>query len=121
MPYPIYGAYVLLTGQTPAADPAFVRIPIDHEDSWQNGGYAVQWWLFAVMALLAFGWQARKEARGDEPAPRRDRVDEADRAGAGARAPAVDRVEEAIAARRPPPARNRGQRTEARRQAPPTA
>jgi hypothetical protein len=80
MPYPTYGAYVLLTSQTPAADPAYVRIPIDHEDSWQNGGYAVQWWLFAVMALLAFGWQARKEARGDNPAPRRDRVEEADRA-----------------------------------------
>ncbi len=95
MPYPTYGAYVLLTAQTPAADPAFVGIPIDHEDSWQNGGYAVQWWLFAVMALFAFGWQARKEAHGDQPAPRRDRVDEADRARAGARAPAIDRVEEA--------------------------
>jgi hypothetical protein len=45
----------------------------------------VQWWLFAVMALLAFGWQARKEAQGDRPAPRRDRVDEADgKAGAPA-------------------------------------
>jgi cytochrome oxidase assembly protein ShyY1 len=95
LPYPIYGAYVLLTEQTPAADPAFVRIPIAHEDSWQNGGYAVQWWLFAVMALIAFGWQARKEAHGDQPAPRRDRVDEADRARAAVRAPAIDRVEEA--------------------------
>jgi cytochrome oxidase assembly protein ShyY1 len=93
MPYPTYGAYVLLTAQTPAADPAYVQIPIDHEDAWQNGGYAVQWWLFAVMALFAFGWQARKGARGDEPAPRRDRVDEADRARAGA--PATDRVAEA--------------------------
>jgi cytochrome oxidase assembly protein ShyY1 len=95
MPYPTYGAYVLLTEQTPAADPAFVRIPIDHEDSWQNGGYAVQWWMFALMALLAFGWQARKEANGDQPKPRRDRVDEADRARAAARLPAIDRVEEA--------------------------
>ena len=85
MPYPVYGAYVLLTSQTPAADPGFTRIPVDHEDAWQNGGYAVQWWLFAVMALLAFGWQARKEAHGERPAPR-DRVDEADRAAA---APAV--------------------------------
>jgi hypothetical protein len=47
------------------------------------------------MALLAFGWQARKEALGDEPAPRRDRVDEADRARAETRSPAIDRVEEA--------------------------
>jgi cytochrome oxidase assembly protein ShyY1 len=63
MPYPVYGAYVLLTSQTPANDPSFTRIPIDHEDSWQNGGYAVQWWLFACMALVAFVLQARKEAR----------------------------------------------------------
>ncbi len=81
MPYPVYGAYVLLTSQTPAADPGFTRIPVDQEDAWQNGGYAVQWWLFAVMALLAFGWQARREAHGERPAPR-DRVEEADRAAA---------------------------------------
>ncbi|SNY31051.1 Cytochrome oxidase assembly protein ShyY1 [Paractinoplanes atraurantiacus] len=65
MPYPVYGAYVLLTEQTPANDAAFTRIPIDHEDAWQNGGYAVQWWLFAVMALFAYGYYARKEARGE--------------------------------------------------------
>ncbi|WP_433376120.1 SURF1 family cytochrome oxidase biogenesis protein [Actinoplanes sp. CA-142083] len=115
MPYPVYGAYVLLSEQTPANDPAFTRIPIDHEDSWQNGGYAVQWWLFAGMALIAFGWQARKEtqvrsgtASGSGPAgapvkpPRvklKDRVAEADRRREAARldslrAP-VDRVEEA--------------------------
>jgi cytochrome oxidase assembly protein ShyY1 len=81
MPYPLYGAYLLLTDQTPGADPGFSRIPIAHEDAWQNGGYAVQWWLFAVMALLAFGWQARREAHGERPAPR-DRVEEADRAAA---------------------------------------
>jgi cytochrome oxidase assembly protein ShyY1 len=63
MPYPVYGAYVLLTSQTPAADPAFTRIPIDHEDSWQNAGYTVQWWLFAGMALFAYGWMVRKEAQ----------------------------------------------------------
>jgi cytochrome oxidase assembly protein ShyY1 len=86
MPYPVYGAYVLLTSQTPAADPGFTPIPVGQEDAWQNGGYAAQWWLFAVMALLVFGWQARKEAHGDRPAPRRDRLDDTDRA---AEAPAV--------------------------------
>ncbi|GAB1689971.1 SURF1 family protein [Krasilnikovia sp. M28-CT-15] len=86
LPYPVYGAYVLLTEQTPPVDKAFARIPIEHEDAWQNGGYAVQWWLFAVMALFAFGWQARKEARGEtDGTPRaedriaKDRVAEADR------------------------------------------
>ncbi|GGL02633.1 SURF1 family cytochrome oxidase biogenesis protein [Mangrovihabitans endophyticus] len=85
LPYPVYGAYVLLTEQRPAADPAFVRIPIDHENAWQNGGYAVQWWMFSVMALLVFGWQARKEARGDTGAtPPPDRVAQADAARADA-------------------------------------
>jgi cytochrome oxidase assembly protein ShyY1 len=98
MPFPVYGAYVLLTSQTPAADPAFTQIPIDHEDSWQNAGYTVQWWLFAGMALFAFGWQARKEAQtrsgaaaeAPEPAPALaaarsgDRVAEADRKRAAA-------------------------------------
>jgi cytochrome oxidase assembly protein ShyY1 len=109
MPYPVYGAYVLLTEQTPAADQAFKSIPIDHEDSWQNGGYAVQWWLFAVMALFAFGWQARKEAQtlaGTRPeSPKReqlprtgDRVAEAEErfaASTSAQTASVDRVEEA--------------------------
>jgi cytochrome oxidase assembly protein ShyY1 len=99
LPFPVYGAYVLLTSQTPAADPAFVQVPIEHEDAWQNGGYAVQWWLFAVMAFFLYGWQARREAHGVNetagkrpPAPvRRDRVEEAERRAQRPR----DRVEEA--------------------------
>ena len=117
MPYPVYGAYVLLTSQTPTADPAFTQIPVDHEDSWQNAGYTVQWWLFAAMALFAYGFQARKEAEaratpeaqpdpaqpdpalaGRQARPReklRDRVAEADRRREEARRAPVDRVEEA--------------------------
>ncbi|WP_433301749.1 SURF1 family cytochrome oxidase biogenesis protein [Actinoplanes sp. CA-030573] len=107
MPYPLYGAYVLLTDQTPPNDPAFTRIPIDHEDAWQNAGYTAQWWLFAAMALFVYVWQARKEAQGagrSEGAPTakpslRDRVAEADRRREAARLAAlsapVDRVEEA--------------------------
>lgn len=74
-PYPIYGAYVLES--TPAA--GFTAISIEHEDAWQNGGYAVQWWIFSVMALLTFGWQARKEATGDRPKKKQDRLEELDR------------------------------------------
>jgi hypothetical protein len=104
MPYPTYGAYVLLTQQTPPSSPTFVAVPIDHEDSWQNAGYTVQWWLFAAMALFAFVWQARKEAQGDtpegprpasgpRPKPTGDRVEEADRRAAerAARAAVADR------------------------------
>ena len=76
LPYPVYGAYVLFS----EPEQGYSKISIDHEDAWQNGGYAVQWWLFAVMALVVFGWQARKEAHGDAPKKERvDRVAEADR------------------------------------------
>jgi cytochrome oxidase assembly protein ShyY1 len=74
LPFPVYGAYLLLSDP----EPGFKPVPIEHEDSWQNGGYAIQWWLFAVMALIAYGWQARKEATGDTPAQRVDRVAAAD-------------------------------------------
>lgn len=81
LPYPVYGAYVLLDEQTPAADPVFRAVPIRHENNWQNFGYVVQWWLFAAMTLFGYGWVARREAhraaglhkpptdRAAEPAP----------------------------------------------------
>ncbi|WBB79580.1 SURF1 family protein [Micromonospora sp. WMMD882] len=63
LPYPLYGAYLLLDGQTPAAEPVFQAVPVRHENNWQNLGYVVQWWLFAGMTLVAYGWVARREAR----------------------------------------------------------
>ncbi|AVT33100.1 hypothetical protein C6361_30755 [Plantactinospora sp. BC1] len=81
LPYPVYSAYLLLDEQTPAADPAFSAIPIRHENDWQNGGYVVQWWLFAALTLVGFGWAARREARGDAPDGDRNR----DRAAGPAR------------------------------------
>jgi cytochrome oxidase assembly protein ShyY1 len=74
LPYPVYGAYLLLDQQTPPADPVFSAIPVVYENSWQNAGYVVQWWMFAVMALVGFGWAARREAHGgaDEGTARQD-------------------------------------------------
>ncbi|SCL21818.1 SURF1 family protein [Micromonospora inyonensis] len=63
LPYPLHGAYLLLDEQTPAADPVFQAVPVRHENNWQNFGYVVQWWLFAAMTLVAYGWVARREAR----------------------------------------------------------
>jgi cytochrome oxidase assembly protein ShyY1 len=63
LPYPVYGGYLLLDEQTPAADPMFKAVPVGHTNNWQNFGYVVQWWLFAVMALFGYGWVARREAR----------------------------------------------------------
>lgn len=77
LPYPTYGAYLLLDEQDPPADAAFAPIPVRHENDWQNFGYVIQWWIFAAMSLVGFGWAARREATQDRaPAP-------ADRAGSG--------------------------------------
>ncbi|GAA4706599.1 SURF1 family cytochrome oxidase biogenesis protein [Phytohabitans rumicis] len=67
LPYPLYGAYLL------AEDPAagLTAIPIEHENSWQNAGYVVQWWLFAALAVAGFGWVAYREAH---PKDERDRA-----------------------------------------------
>jgi cytochrome oxidase assembly protein ShyY1 len=62
VPYPLYGAYLTLEQQTPAADPAFVTIPPDHENSTMNAGYVIQWWAFAALTLAGFGYLAYREA-----------------------------------------------------------
>jgi cytochrome oxidase assembly protein ShyY1 len=62
--YPLHGGYVVLDNQQPAADKAFTTIPSDHQNSWMNAGYVVQWWSFALLTLVGFGYVARKEARG---------------------------------------------------------
>jgi hypothetical protein len=77
-----YTDYVLLDKQNPPAAAGFTRIPADRQNSWMNAGYTVQWWLFSALALVLFGWAARREAhdrrdgidrrsRGDRP---RDRL-----------------------------------------------
>ncbi|MEV0156601.1 SURF1 family protein [Micromonospora sp. NPDC050686] len=80
LPYPVRGAYVLLDEQTPAADPTFKAIPIGHTNNWQNFGYVIQWWIFAGMTLIGYGWAARREARGraglNRPQPPVDRAAE---------------------------------------------
>ncbi|MEH1101706.1 SURF1 family cytochrome oxidase biogenesis protein [Micromonospora sp. CPCC 205561] len=79
LPYPVHGAYLLLDGQTPAADPLFRAVPIGYTNNWQNLGYVVQWWIFAAMTLFGYGWVARREARrlaGVEPERPIDRAAE---------------------------------------------
>jgi cytochrome oxidase assembly protein ShyY1 len=57
-----YADYILLDSQSPAAAAGFTRIPADRQPAWLNAGYTVQWWLFAALALVLFGWAARREA-----------------------------------------------------------
>jgi len=62
MPYPIYGGYVTMEQQTPPADQRLAAIAPDRENAWQNAGYVIQWWLFAGVTLVGFGYLARREA-----------------------------------------------------------
>jgi cytochrome oxidase assembly protein ShyY1 len=66
LPYRLFGAYVLLDSQDPPAAAELTPVPSRRENAWQNGGYVVQWWLFAALTMVGFGWLARREAR--EPA-----------------------------------------------------
>jgi cytochrome oxidase assembly protein ShyY1 len=65
LPYPVYGAYVLMDSQDPPADPALVAIPAQHENAWQNAGYVVQWWIFAGLTIAGLVWLIRREPRTD--------------------------------------------------------
>ncbi|HEX5741545.1 MAG TPA: SURF1 family protein, partial [Pilimelia sp.] len=64
LPYPLYGGHVLRDADSPdrAADDPLVATPSPRQATWQNFGYVVQWWLFAAMTWVGFGWLARREA-----------------------------------------------------------
>lgn len=63
VPHPLYGAYLTLETQSPPADGRLTAIPPRREAAWQNGGYVVQWWAFAALTLVGYGYLARREAR----------------------------------------------------------
>jgi len=67
LPYPVLGGYVTVTqeGLTP--------VPVEYEGTLQNGGYALQWWAFAAMTLVGYGYLARRQARESAP-PERETV-----------------------------------------------
>ncbi len=87
----VYRDYILLDAQSPQPTGAFVRIGVDHEPSWMNAGYTVQWWAFALLTLIGYGWAARREAHD-----RRDGVTRVRSRGspAGVRRPARDRLQD---------------------------
>lgn len=71
LPYPVFGAYLLLDDQQPPADERLVPVPVEHENAWMNASYVVQWWLLAGLTLAGLVWLARREAHepGDVTAP----------------------------------------------------
>jgi cytochrome oxidase assembly protein ShyY1 len=73
LPYPTYGGYVMLDEQTPAADKRLTPVPPETENAWQNAGYVVQWWAFALLTLFGYGYMAYREAH-PQPAKPQDRA-----------------------------------------------
>lgn len=63
LPYPVAGGYLLLDEPR---DLAFTAIPSDHQNAALNAGYVVQWWAFALLTLIGFGWAAYREAHGSD-------------------------------------------------------
>jgi cytochrome oxidase assembly protein ShyY1 len=63
LPYPVVGAYVLRDEPT---DAGLTPIASDHQNAVMNAGYVVQWWVFALLTLIGFGWAARRQARGPD-------------------------------------------------------
>jgi cytochrome oxidase assembly protein ShyY1 len=69
LPYPTYGGYVTLDEQTPAADKRLTPVPPETENAWQNAGYVVQWWAFALLTLFGYGYLAYREAHPQADTP----------------------------------------------------
>ncbi|TAK69610.1 MAG: SURF1 family protein [Actinomycetota bacterium] len=62
---PVYPAYLELTGSDPADSAALTVLPPPDIDDTRNLSYAVQWILFALVAVVGWGFFLRREARED--------------------------------------------------------
>ncbi|WP_281260695.1 SURF1 family cytochrome oxidase biogenesis protein [Murinocardiopsis flavida] len=59
--YPVYGGFVELTGQDPESDPAPEMVPVPEVDTGMHLSYAVQWWVFTVVAVVGWVFLVRRE------------------------------------------------------------
>lgn len=73
--YAVFDAYLLAADGTPGATRVTIGVPT--QNAWQNAAYVVQWWLFAGLTIVGFGYLLRKELqRRKGPAATPDRVTE---------------------------------------------
>lgn len=73
--YPIYGGYIELTAQSPEPENPPERVALRKEDSGMSLSYAVQWWVFTVVAIVGWVFLVRRElhdARAGEEAGDRE-------------------------------------------------
>ena len=59
---PLYGGYLELVQEQPAASPAPVPAEVPELSTGPHLAYAVQWFLFAIGAVIGVGYLARREA-----------------------------------------------------------
>lgn len=78
LPYPVYGGYVELTEQIPAATAAPEPIPPPGRSEGPHLAYALQWFVFALIAIGGFAVLMRREA-ADEAAARGGSADDRSR------------------------------------------
>ncbi len=80
LPHDVYGGYIELTDQAPVPENPPERVPLHEEDTGMSASYAVQWWVFAVVAVVGWIVLMRREVRdareleasggdGDDPGP----------------------------------------------------
>jgi cytochrome oxidase assembly protein ShyY1 len=68
LPYPLLGGYI-----TTEQD-GLVPIRVEHLGTLQNGGYAIQWWAFAALTFVGYGYLAHRRAHDSGERPDLDRA-----------------------------------------------
>ncbi|GAA3731034.1 SURF1 family protein [Salinactinospora qingdaonensis] len=61
LPYRLYGGFVELTEQQPAAEPAPEPVAPPEVNTGMHLSYAVQWWVFTAVAIVGWGVLVRRE------------------------------------------------------------
>lgn len=77
LPYPVHGGYAELTGQDPAPDDPPERVTLREEDSGMSLSYAVQWWVFTLVAIVGWIVLMRRELRDARASEEADDGEEA--------------------------------------------
>lgn len=80
LPYPLYGGWIELTAEAPAAQPAPLPVPAPDPGLGPHLAYAFQWWLFALLAPVGWGYLWWRDAATEGRTARDARTDRGVRA-----------------------------------------
>ncbi|MFW5415583.1 SURF1 family protein [Nocardiopsis sp. CNT-189] len=96
LPYPVYGGYGELTEQEPASDPAPEPLAAPETNLGMNLSYAVQWWVFTVIAVVGWVFLMRREIRDASEEGAGDAEGGAGESGGEDRPERSDRADESV-------------------------